>query len=37
MDWINEELKEQRVIVRDLEEDLHDGQILGNLIGRSGW
>ncbi|XP_038048958.1 beta-parvin-like isoform X1 [Patiria miniata] len=32
MDWINEEMKEQRVIVRDLEEDLYDGQILGNLI-----
>ncbi|XP_022102659.1 beta-parvin-like isoform X2 [Acanthaster planci] len=32
MDWINEEMKEQRVIVRDLEEDLYDGQILGNLL-----
>ncbi|XP_033101926.1 beta-parvin-like isoform X1 [Anneissia japonica] len=31
IDWINVELKDQRIIVRDLEEDLHDGQILGNL------
>ncbi|XP_063970796.1 beta-parvin-like isoform X1 [Lytechinus pictus] len=30
--WINEEMKEQRIIVRDLEEDLYDGQILGNLV-----
>ncbi|XP_072045157.1 beta-parvin-like isoform X2 [Amphiura filiformis] len=32
IDWMNEELKDQRIIVRDLEEDLHDGQILGNLL-----
>ncbi|XP_072164601.1 beta-parvin-like [Diadema setosum] len=30
--WINEELKDKRIIVRDLEEDLYDGQILGNLV-----
>lgn len=31
-EWISEELKEQRIIIRNLEEDLHDGQILGNLV-----
>ncbi|PIK51791.1 putative beta-parvin-like isoform X3 [Apostichopus japonicus] len=31
-EWITEELKEQRIIIRNLEEDLHDGQILGNLV-----
>lgn len=31
-EWITEELKSQRIIIRDLEEDLHDGQILGNLV-----
>lgn len=30
--WLNEELKDKRIIVRDLEEDLYDGQILGNLV-----
>jgi parvin len=32
IDWINTELAEKRVIVKDLEEDLHDGQILQMLI-----
>lgn len=30
--WINDELAQQRIIVTDLQEDLHDGQILGRLI-----
>jgi parvin len=32
IDWINTELAEKRVIVKDLEEDLYDGQILQMLI-----
>ena len=32
IDWINSELAEKRVIVKDLEEDLYDGQILQMLI-----
>jgi parvin len=34
LDWINDELAEQRIIVKDLEEDLFDGQILQKLIGK---
>lgn len=30
--WINDELSDQRIIVRNLEEDLYDGQILGKLV-----
>ena len=30
-DWINDELAEQRIIVKDLEEDLFDGQVLHKL------
>jgi len=30
--WINDELVEQRIIVKSLEEDLFDGQILGKLV-----
>jgi len=33
IDWINDELADQRIIVKDLEEDLFDGQILQKLIG----
>ncbi|CAG2112621.1 unnamed protein product [Medioppia subpectinata] len=32
VNWINDELSDQRIIVKDLEEDLFDGQILGKLI-----
>ncbi|KHJ94806.1 hypothetical protein OESDEN_05258 [Oesophagostomum dentatum] len=32
MYWINEELAEQRIVVRNLQEDLFDGQILQILI-----
>ncbi len=31
--WINTELAEKRVIVKDLQEDMYDGQILQVLIG----
>ncbi|KAG9508762.1 Alpha-parvin, partial [Fragariocoptes setiger] len=30
--WINDELAAQRIIVKELDEDLYDGQILGKLI-----
>uniref|UniRef100_A0A8C2AQ64 Parvin, beta n=1 Tax=Cyprinus carpio TaxID=7962 RepID=A0A8C2AQ64_CYPCA len=32
IDWINSELEEDRIIVKDLEEDLYDGQVLQKLI-----
>uniref|UniRef100_A0A3B1K5B3 Parvin, beta n=1 Tax=Astyanax mexicanus TaxID=7994 RepID=A0A3B1K5B3_ASTMX len=31
IDWINNELEEDRIIVKDLEEDLYDGQVLQKL------
>ncbi|KAJ8245704.1 hypothetical protein GJAV_G00273590 [Gymnothorax javanicus] len=34
IDWINSELAEERIIVKDLEEDLYDGQVLQKLIER---
>lgn len=33
LDWINDELADHRIIVKDIEEDLFDGQILQKLIG----
>uniref|UniRef100_A0A673IW16 Beta-parvin-like n=1 Tax=Sinocyclocheilus rhinocerous TaxID=307959 RepID=A0A673IW16_9TELE len=32
IDWINSELEEDRIIVKDLEEDLYDGQVLQKLF-----
>lgn len=32
IEWINDELASQRIIVKDLEEDLYDGQILQKLV-----
>ncbi|KAF4081074.1 hypothetical protein AMELA_G00157280 [Ameiurus melas] len=32
VDWINNELEEERIIVKDLEEDLYDGQVLQKLF-----
>lgn len=32
IDWINNELVEERIIVKDLEEDLYDGQVLQKLF-----
>lgn len=34
IDWINDELAEERIIVKDIEEDLYDGQILHKLLER---
>ena len=31
LDWINDELHTERIIVQDVEEDLYDGQV------RTGW
>jgi parvin len=36
VDWINDELADFRIIVKDLEEDLFDGQILQKLIEKLG-
>lgn len=32
IEWINDELADHRIIVKDLEEDLYDGQILQKLL-----
>ncbi|XP_055505306.1 alpha-parvin isoform X2 [Leucoraja erinacea] len=32
IDWINDELVEERIIVKDLAEDLYDGQVLQKLF-----
>lgn len=38
IDWINDELANQRIIVKNIEEDMYDGQVLHklweNLTGR---
>lgn len=34
IDWINNELEEERIIVKDLEEDVYDGQVLQKLFGK---
>ena len=31
--WINEELADHRIIVKDIEEDMYDGQVLQKLVG----
>ena len=33
LDWINDVLADDRIIVKDILEDLFDGQILQKLIG----
>lgn len=33
IDWINSELEEERIIVKDLEDDCYDGQVLQKLFG----
>lgn len=33
IDWINDELAAQRIIVKFIDEDLYDGQILQKLLG----
>ncbi|XP_075229197.1 beta-parvin [Lycorma delicatula] len=32
IEWINDELADQRIIVKNLEEDLYDGQVLQKLL-----
>merc|ERR1719319_2083176 len=32
MEWINDELVNDRIIIQDIEEDLYDGQVLQKLI-----
>lgn len=36
INWINDELNEQRIIVKSLEADLYDGQVLGRLVEKLG-
>lgn len=33
LDWVNDVLVEDRIIVKQLEEDLYDGQVLQKLLG----
>lgn len=33
IDWINDELANQRIIVKNIAEDLYDGQVLQKLLG----
>lgn len=33
LNWLNDELAAYRIIVKDIEEDLFDGLIIGKLIG----
>ena len=32
IEWVNDELHSERIIVQDIEEDLYDGQILQKLL-----
>lgn len=34
IEWINDELADQRIIVKDIVEDLYDGQVLQKLLGK---
>ncbi len=31
--WVNDTLEERRIVVRDIIEDMYDGQVLGELLG----
>ena len=33
IDWINDELAPDRIIVKNIEEDMYDGMVLHKLIG----
>ena len=33
IEWINDELANQRIIVKNIAEDLYDGQVLQKLLG----
>lgn len=35
IDWINDVLVGERIIVKDLAEDLYDGQVLQKLFGKA--
>lgn len=32
IDWVNDELADERIIVKNIEEDLYDGQVLHKLL-----
>lgn len=32
VNWVNDELNDQRIIIKHLEQDLYDGQVLGRLV-----
>merc|ERR1719297_575949 len=32
IEWINDELHEDRIIIQDIEEDMYDGQVLQKLM-----
>lgn len=34
LDWLNDVLAEDRIIIRDMEDDLYDGCVLHKLIGK---
>lgn len=34
IEWINDVLADQRIIVQDIMEDLYDGQVLQKLLGK---
>lgn len=34
IEWINDELANHRIIVKDITEDLYDGQVLQKLLGK---
>lgn len=34
IDWVNDLLADQRIIVKNLEQDLYDGQVLQKLYGK---
>ena len=36
MEWVNQELVEQRIIVQDIQEDMFDGQVLQKLLEKLG-
>jgi len=34
IDWVNDVLADHRIIVKNLEQDLYDGQVLQKLYGK---
>ena len=34
IDWINDELASERIIVKNIEDDLYDGMVLHKLVGK---